>query len=141
MSPAKSAIEDYLVSLVGRKLTAVERHEFSWSFVFGGAGILTVEGPWRVRSAGAIVLSSLDHQQKLGLPEPVDAQLNARQKILGKLVRDISAYDGKGDLTVRFEDDFVLEVFNLSTGYEAWQISKPQEATLISMGGGKLVFR
>jgi len=140
LSSTNSAIQDYLAPFVGQKLTAIERHEFSWSFVFGSFATLTIEGPWRVRSAEAVVLSSLDHEQKFGLPEPVDIQLGAQQKVSGRIVRAIFANDGEGDLTVDLDGDLVLEAFNLSTGYEAWQISKPQKAGLISMGGGKLVF-
>ena len=140
MSATSSAIKDYLSPLVGQKLTLLERHEFSWSFAFAGVATLTVEGPWRVRSAEAIVLSSLDHEQKFGLPEPVDVQAGARQKILGKPIREIFSRDGEGDLTVGFDGALVFQAFNLSTGYEAWKISKPQGATLISKGGGRLEF-
>lgn len=126
--------------MVGCKLSLLTRHEFSWSFAFAGIATLTVEGPWRVRSADAVALSSPDDGQKFDLPAPVDIEARARQLIVGKTVRDIAAREGQGDLTIRLEDGLILEALNMSTGYEAWQVGKPQEATLISMGGGKLVF-
>ena len=41
-----------------------------------------------------------------------------------------------GDLSVRFSDHATLEVLNISSGYEAWEISLPGLHVVATGGGG-----
>lgn len=132
--------EAFLSSLVGRKLASIGRHEFSWSFSFDDTTVLGTDGSWRVLAEGRVAVSNLDDGQKYGLCDAVDARARALHLILGKIVRDASVREDTGDLTISFGDDSALEVLTISSGYEAWQLNKPQAGTLVCTGGGKLVF-
>ncbi|HSE73166.1 MAG TPA: DUF6188 family protein [Dongiaceae bacterium] len=132
--------EAFLLSLGSCRLTAIERHEFSWSFYFGKAVTLVVEGCWRILAEGRISLASSDDEQTFGLSDPVDARARASHLVVGQTVRDVSVRRDTGDLTISFGEGFALEALNVSSGYEAWQLSKPQVGTLVCIGGGKLVF-
>lgn len=108
--------------LVGRMCDQVTKHEFSWSFRFGDDCTLSVECPWRCVTNSLIVVSSGDHEQTYGLSEPVNAELIASSLLSGKtIIRANGA--STGDLTVDFEGDVRLEVFNDSSGYESWMVS------------------
>jgi len=131
--------EAFLLSLRSCSLTAIQRHEFSWSFYFGKAATLVVEGCWRILVEGRISLASSDDEQTFGLSDPVDARARASH-LVGQTVRDVSVRRDTGDLTISFGEGFALEALNVSSGYESWQLSKPQAGTLVCMGGGKLVF-
>ena len=131
--------EVFVKSLVGRRLISLDRHEYTWSFVFDDATTLVTQGSWRILAEGRISLSDSDDAQQFGLPNPVDAKAHASQLVLGKAVHDASVRGDTGDLTIGFGGGLVLEALNTSSGYEAWQINKPQAGTLICTGGGKLV--
>ena len=128
----------FLECLVGRKLIAAEREGFHWLFRFQDVGTLVTECPWRILSSEGIALSSSDDGQKFGLPEVVDAQSRTSHLILGKNVHHVDVRKESGDLRLNFGDGVLFEALNMSSGYEAWQFSRAEGATLICMGGGKL---
>ena len=61
--------------LVGRRVTGIDASEApnNWIFLFDGKRTLSVESLWRLVSDRRIVVTSADHQQRFGLPEPIDA--------------------------------------------------------------------
>jgi hypothetical protein len=76
---------------------------------------------WRLVIDGKAGISSFDHQQKYGLPAPIDAINRLRETLLGKLVTNASLDHKTGDLFFEFAGNTSLQVFNF-TGYEIWHI-------------------
>jgi hypothetical protein len=89
--------------------------------------------------AGHISVADGDDGQKFGRSDPVDAQARARDLLVGKRVNHAVVREETGDLMIDFGDNLALEALNVSSGYEAWQLSKPQGGTLVSAGGGRIV--
>jgi hypothetical protein len=83
---------------------------------------------WRLISGGQAKLSSFDHGQRYGLPEPIDA-IDALRTILDNLVC-VDAYLvlESGDLSFDFSDDIRFQVFNFSS-YEVWEFTFPDGVT------------
>jgi hypothetical protein len=112
--------------------------EDAWHFGFTVGG-LAVQCPWRVISGGRILLGSVDHNQQLRLPEPVDAVARIFKLLKGKIVESVKIHDPTSDLTIQFTDDVRLDVFNNSSGYEGWQYEDRQGLELVAQGGGRLL--
>ena len=79
---------------------------------------------WRVISGGKEVVSSFDHQQKYGLPTPVDAISKLRTILQEKKVTEARWDHESGDLHFHFSGEVKLQIFAFS-GYEVWEISFP----------------
>jgi len=129
--------------LIGLHLTNVVKMEFSWQFVFdSGNASLNVECPWRIIANGRIALGRDDHDQMFGLPAPVDGIAISMQILSSSPVASVIVGTETGDLRIGFEDDRHLELFNSSSGYEGWSLSKGGNSgfCLVAMGGGKLAF-
>jgi hypothetical protein len=122
-----------LAAYVGNECTAVKRHEFSWSFVFGPL-VMSVECLWRVLKDGRIALTRNDDGQKFGLPEPVDALVEAHSLLLAKTIRTIEVSSETSDLTFEFTDGTRLELLTDSRGYEAWQAWDRNSSLFIVVG-------
>ena len=70
---------------------------------------------------GRAGVSSFDHEQKYGLPTPINA-LSALQKVLqGKVVVNVRLDRPTGGLFFEFMGDIRVQVFNF-TGYEIWEM-------------------
>jgi hypothetical protein len=108
-----------------------------WQFCFT-AGDLLVECPWKAVEAGSVVLASGDHQQKYGLPEPIDAPSRIRELLKDRIVVGIKIDNVTSDLSVIFTRDFRFEVFNDSSGYEGWTYSDHHGLKLVQIGDGKM---
>jgi hypothetical protein len=76
---------------------------------------------WRIIRGGRAGTSSFDHEQKYGLPAPINAFEQIAEALDGKAVREAKWDVCTGDLTLSFEPDVELQVFNF-TGYEVWEI-------------------
>lgn len=126
--------------VLGRRIATVTFHEPElWRFGFDGGGVITAECPWRVLSAGRIVVSSDDHQQRFGLQVAIDAGARATQLLSDKKVNGAEVKAGTLDLLLDCEGDIRLELVPISSGYESWQITDPLGQMTIAMGGGNLV--
>ena len=96
----------------------------------GGVHLLFSDGTkleahyWRVISSGKEVVSSFDHQQKYGLPAPVDAISELRTTLQEKKVTEAHWDHETGDLHFHFTSKVKLQVFAFS-GYEVWEINFP----------------
>jgi hypothetical protein len=87
-------------------------------------GTLLNAAYWRLIQDGIAQLSSFDHQQKYGLPTPIDAKTRIITFLDGKLCREV-IFDGEtGDLILIFNESTKLQVLNF-TGYEIWTIRFP----------------
>lgn len=76
---------------------------------------------WRIIKAGRADVSSFDHNQKYGLPAPINSFERIEQELQGKVVDEARFIHETGDLRFGFGEDIELEVFNF-TGYEVWEI-------------------
>jgi len=92
----------------------------SVTLTFAGGAELRMDY-WRLLRHGLSVLSSFDHQQKYGLPQPVDAHADLEKALQGQEVVEARLDRQTGDLLFAFSGRTHLQVFNL-TGYEIWEI-------------------
>src|SRR5215471_10851055 len=72
---------------------------------------------WRLIQDGRALLSSFDHQQKYGLPAPIDAKEQLSKILEGKICNDAQFDAETADVTFLFGKTTKLQVFNF-TGYE-----------------------
>jgi hypothetical protein len=78
---------------------------------------------WRVTKGGKAGISSFDHQQKYGLPAPIDAIAELLGQLQDRTVTNVQLDGESGDLLFEFSD-IKFRVFNF-TGYEVWEIHFP----------------
>ena len=76
---------------------------------------------WRIIRDGKAHTSSFDHQQKYGLPAPIDAFARIAELLDGTTLREAKWNPRTGDLIFSFEPELELQVFNF-TGYEDWEV-------------------
>jgi hypothetical protein len=101
----------------GLRCTNVTRFgEESWKFDFEGRTVLQVYCPWRILTSAGIALGNADHEQRFGLPKPVDATEEAQRLLNAKAVK-LAVRPNTADLLIEFENGSCLEFFNLSSGY------------------------
>lgn len=79
---------------------------------------------WRVTRDGSANISSFDHEQKYGLPAPINAVEELKSHLGDKVLIDVRLDKETGDLLFRFSDGIIFHVFNF-TGYEVWEIHFP----------------
>ncbi|TPQ38377.1 hypothetical protein C2U70_09050 [Bradyrhizobium guangdongense] len=125
--------------LVGRQLAQVRRREFDWNFSFGDDAVsgLSVECPWRIIDANRIAFSSSDDGHKFGLATPLNGGEVALDLLGAKTIERVSIRSDTGDISIFFSNDSVLEVLNMSSGYEGWNIGIPG-LSVVATGGGEL---
>jgi len=124
------ALKDFEASLLAFIDTTVEvsgsgvfPEPASAQLLFSDSSRLRADS-WRIILGGKAGVSSFVHNQKYGLPAPIDAILHLKQQLKGKRVTGARLDERNGDLLFRFEDDIELEVFNF-TAYEVWEIQFP----------------
>ena len=79
---------------------------------------------WRLIRDGRAELTSFDHEQQYGLPEPIDAK-HLLQLALDNRVCVSAQLDAEtGDLCFEFDGRIRLQIFNF-TRYEVWEITFP----------------
>jgi hypothetical protein len=124
--------------LRGRVLSEVARREYDWVFAFAEGQSVTIACPWRVLAAGRIAFSDSDDGHKFGLPAPLDGVAAAKRLLDQRRIVGVTVRPDTGDLSIAFEGETVLEVLNLSSGYEGWQANVPGKS-VIAQGGGNIV--
>jgi hypothetical protein len=82
---------------------------------------------WRIVKGDKAGVSSFDHDQKYGLPAPIDAVRTLEQELQNKRVTSAALDARTGDLLFGFEGYLEFRVFNF-TGYEVWEIHFPNGA-------------
>ncbi|WP_314962243.1 DUF6188 family protein [Bradyrhizobium cosmicum] len=131
--------ETLTAHLSGRHLVTIARREYDWSFSFGDAvaSRLSAECPWRIIDGNRIAFASSDDGHEFGLATPLDGEKVALSLLGEKPVERVSIRLDTGDLSISFSDKVVLEVLNMSSGYEGWQIAIPG-LSIVATGGGEL---
>lgn len=99
----------------------------TFQMAFSGGSRLRADY-WRVIKDGKERLSSFDHEQQYGLPEPIDAIDELRKELQNKIVADARFHEETGDLLFRFFEGVKLQVFAFSC-YEVWELTFPNGAT------------
>jgi hypothetical protein len=110
-----------------------------WVFRFASTAFLRVAARWIIVAQGRIALGSDDHGQQFGLPRPVDGVANATALLGGRTVEAFAVSPVSADLVIDFGAGVRLEIFNSSSGYEAWVLAAVNGRCLVAQGGGSLV--
>jgi hypothetical protein len=76
---------------------------------------------WRVICDSKARTSSFDHQQKYGLPSPINAFSKIAEALDGRTLREARWDSRTGDVVLYFEPNVELQVFAF-TGYEDWEL-------------------
>jgi hypothetical protein len=79
---------------------------------------------WRLTKGGRPLVSIFDHQQRYGLPAPVDAIGMLRDELVGQLIEEATMDQTTGDLHLCFPADVMFQVFNF-TAFEIWDMKFP----------------
>jgi len=79
---------------------------------------------WRLVVVGKAEISSFDHQQKYGLPAPIDAIGRLRATLEERPITNALLDRQTGDLLFQFVGNITLQVFNF-TSYEIWHMHFP----------------
>lgn len=127
-----------LSCLHAKRLTNVTTDGFNWFFTFSDGAALRVEALWRFIENGRLARGSVDHLQKFGLPEPVDAAQTLLASLANHEIREARIVPDSGDLILLFSESR-LEILNTSAGYEAWALALPDGRAYIAQGGGRIV--
>ena len=123
--------------IIGRRIKDMGRQDYTWFFVFNDGGSITTESTWRLVTAEGIKVTSEDHDQKFGLPVPLDAIGVLKKTIIEQTIEQYKLEPRTGDLSLLFGNACELQFLNLSSGYESWHIVHGAQE-IICMGGGKL---
>lgn len=125
-------------AFVGRTCNVIRR-EFDWVLFFEAHRALVLTTPWRIVANGQIAYTDADDGQRFGHPAPIDGAARANHLISGLAVSQVHVHPEFADLTLLFAEGVAIEVFNHSSGYEAWQAEFSDgdgERTIIGLGGG-----
>ena len=127
-----------LVSRVGgRTVLSLTRREHEWLLMLDGDTQIVVGCLWRLLEAGRVRLTSQDHGQRFGLPDPVDAAGEAALRIAGHRISRAEVSAGTLDLDLHLDSGVVFQIIPDSSGFEAWQVCGPM-GQVIATGGGEL---
>ncbi len=122
-----------------RRLISAAKQDFTWSFTFSDGATISTESGWRLITSEGVRVTSQDHGQRFGLPEPIDALARVVAATEGKKVRKCRLAERTSDLALDFEGEVTLQFLNLSCGFESWKAHYRSE-TIICMGGGEIAF-
>ena len=106
-----------------------------WVFKFGNGVVLSTQSQWRLLSPIAILLTSEDDGQKYGLPKPVDAVASIRKLLENRVVAKAQVEHASADFTTYFDNGTVLQIVNLSSGYEAWKLESEGDFLMVGRNG------
>jgi hypothetical protein len=82
---------------------------------------------WRLIRDDKRLISSFDHKQKYGLPDPIDAITFLSRELDNQRITSATLDHRTGDLIFRFTHAVELQILNF-TAYEIWEISFPNGA-------------
>jgi hypothetical protein len=124
--------------MIGRTLSVEFSEPNNWWFSFEDSVGISVECPWRIIEDGSISVSGDDHRQQFGLPAPIDAAAFATQRLAGTPITRVEVRSGTADLVLNLEGGLRLEILPFSSGYESWQVVRPDGKHVVAQGGGQL---
>jgi hypothetical protein len=107
----------------------------NWVFQFGNGVALSTQSQWRLLSPNAILLTSEDDGQQFGLPKPVDAVAGIRDLLKSRVVSKVEVDQASADLNIYFDNETVLQIVNLSSGYEAWTLNSEGDFLMVGSNG------
>lgn len=122
--------------LVGRRIAEIEKMDYTWFFRLDDGSVIATESTWRVVTPKGVAVTSDDHEQKFGLPSPLDAAAVAKDEIGKGAVTGAVVDSRTGDLNIEF-GPASLHFLCLSSGYESWRSTHGHQ-DLICTGGGKI---
>jgi Family of unknown function (DUF6188) len=129
-------------SLIGRRIVEIELVEpISWWFRFHGTGAVRSDSLWRLVHHGSIPITSQDHGQRFGFPQPVDAVQRVNDLVAALTVQRVRLAPDTGDLYLEFDNDSRLEILTTSSGYESWSVFLPDGNEILGVGGGRVHVR
>lgn len=70
-----------------------------------------------------------------GRPAPVNAREEALLLLHGHRISTVRIDEQRGDLTLEFEGNIVLEIITDSSGYESWSLRAPGKHVVAFSGG------
>ena len=122
--------------LEGLAISKIERlPPHYWVFKFGNGLALSTESQWRLLSQDAILLTSEDDGQQYGLPKPVDAVASIRKLLENRIVAKAQVEHASADFNIYFDNETVLQIVNLSSGYEAWTLNSEGDFLMVGRNG------
>lgn len=125
--------------MIGCLITNVTFHEPSrWTFSLGKDRSLSVECLWRLVTAQGTAVTSEDHNQRFGLPAPVDAASECLTLLATSLISSVCLDEMTADLALILGGDLRLEIVTTSSAYENWQLHDPNGANYVAGGKGKI---
>jgi hypothetical protein len=129
-------------SWLGLECTKILRRENDWLFEFGRNHSIIAECPWRIIAERRIAHADEDNGQRFGLEKPIVGSERAAALVAGKKVCDFKIDELSGDLRIELVGETILELWNNSSGYEAWSAivkDGAQENGIVAQGGGQIV--
>ncbi len=123
--------------LIGHRFQSLTRREYDWVLALDNDTSIVIECLWRLIEAGRIRFTSEDEGQKFGLPAPVDAAAEVNHRLNGASVGAVELQEGILDLELQFSTGHRFQIIPNSSGYEAWNLSRPN-SLFIAVGGGEL---
>jgi hypothetical protein len=122
--------------LEGRAVSKIEKlPPDNWVFQFGNGVVLSTQSQWRLLSPNAILLTSEDDGQQYGVPGPVDAVARIRELLESRVVSKVKVDQASADFNIYFDDETVLQIVNLSSGYEAWTLDSEGDLLMVGRNG------
>ena len=123
------------------------KHKFI-DFMFseeGGAWFLYCENSfnirlecfWRLLHKGRVKWTSNDHHQKFGHANHVDLIEEVKSLLNKTDLKEVRRNTLTGDLYLNFDNDYLLEAFTDSSGYESWEMNIG-EKTYVGLGRGEI---
>lgn len=86
---------------------------------------------WRLIKHSKADISSFDHNQKYGLPAPIDAIRHLRNELAGTALIEARRESQTGDLRFIFDNGIEMQVLNF-TSYEVWELCLPDKISMYS---------
>ena len=125
--------------MIGCLITNVTFHEPNrWTFSLGKDRSLSVDCLWRLVAAQGTAVTSEDHNQRFGLPAPVDAASECLNLIAMSPISSVRLEELTADLTLALGGELSLEIVTTSSGYENWQVHDPNGANYVAGGNGQI---
>jgi len=129
--------DGFVSRLVGRSVNAFVRLDWTWFLECTEGWCVATESAWRLLDSSGVTVTDLDHDQRFGLPVPVDAAQVVSERLSGRVIRTSSIVRPAGDLVLDFGEGLVLQCLVNSSGYDSWRLSG-SGVDLHCLGGGRI---
>lgn len=121
--------------LVGTTIDRIQwLSPYTWQCHLSNGGVISTESLWRFISKGRLLLTSEDHHQQFGLPQPIDAESALHIYTQGKRILSAHADAMTSDLHIEIDGVGRLEILATSSGYENWKIATAANRCTVATG-------